>query len=209
MPAIGVSGNWGLTVTQRVSGAYRLVTIPSIHKGLMFSLGANRAITRYVNEVLQPAPGMKMLDVGCGPANILPYLPPLDYTGIDLNEKHIDYARQRYGNGERFIVGNAAVDLKPKEKQFDLINVSALLHHITDDEAISLFASLTALVKPNGRIATIDLCLAAKAARRGSIGQSPGLRNQHQDSGGISPAIERHGTRRSYPHLERPAAHSL
>lgn len=155
MPAI-VSGNWGLTVTQRISGAYRLVTIPSIHKGLMFSLGADRAITRYVNEVLQPAPGMKMLDVGCGPANILPYLPPLDYTGIDLNEKHIDSARRRYGNGERFIVGNAAVDLKPKEKQFDLINVSALLHHITDDEAISLFASLTALVKPSGRIATID-----------------------------------------------------
>lgn len=122
----------------------------------MFSLGADRAATRYVNEVLQPAPGMKMLDVGCGPANILPYLPPLDYTGIDLNEKHIDYARRRHGNSDRFIVGNAAVDLKQKEKQFDLINVSGLLHHITDNEAISLFASLRALLKPNGRIVTID-----------------------------------------------------
>ena len=143
-------------MTQRISGAYRLVTIPSIHKALMFSLGAGRAATRYVNEVLQPAPGMKMLDVGCGSANIIPYLPPLDYTGIDLNEKHIGYARQRHGNGARFIVGNAAVDLKPNQKQFDLINVSGLLHHITDDEAVSLFASLTALVKPNGRIVTID-----------------------------------------------------
>ncbi len=111
---------------------------------------------RYVNDVLQPAPGMKMLDVGCGPANILPYLPPLDYTGIDLNEKHIDYARRRYGQGDRFIVGNAAVDLKQNEGQFDLISVSALLHHITDNEAISLFASLTTLLKPNGKIATID-----------------------------------------------------
>src|SRR5262249_18332903 len=123
---------------------------------LMFSLGADKAITRYVNEVLEPVPGMKMLDVGCGPANVLAYLPPLDYTGIDLNEKHIDYARRRYGNGGRFIVGNAALDLKQGEKQFDLINVSALLHHINDDEAISLFASLTTLLKPNGRIVTID-----------------------------------------------------
>jgi SAM-dependent methyltransferase len=122
----------------------------------MFSLGADKAITWYVNEVLQPTRDMKMLDVGCGPANVLSYLPPLDYTGLDLNEKHIAYARQRYGNRGRFFVGNAAADLKQEGKQFDLINVSALLHHITDDKAISLFASLTRLLKPDGRIVTID-----------------------------------------------------
>jgi SAM-dependent methyltransferase len=143
-------------VTQRISGLYRLITIPSIHKGLMFALGADKAITRYVNEILQPTPGIKMLDVACGTANILSYLPPLDYTGIDLNEKHISYAAQRYGDRGRFIVGNAADDLKQGGKQFDLINVSALLHHITDNEAISLFASLARSLKPQGRIVTID-----------------------------------------------------
>lgn len=61
---------------------------------LMFSLGAEKAITRVVHEVLQPKAGMKILDVGCGPANVLSYLPAVDYTGIDLNEKHIAYARQ-------------------------------------------------------------------------------------------------------------------
>jgi ubiquinone/menaquinone biosynthesis C-methylase UbiE len=145
-----------LAVTQRISGAYRSITIPAIQKGLMFSLGADMAVKRYVNEILQPSPGDKMLDVGCGPANILPYLPPLDYTGIDLNEKHIAYARRLYGNRGRFIVGNAADDLQQEGRQFDLINVSALLHHIADDEAISLFASLERLLKPNGRIVTID-----------------------------------------------------
>jgi SAM-dependent methyltransferase len=153
---IGISGNWGVIMAQRISGIYRLITIPSIFKGLMFSLGADKAITRYVNEALQPTCGVKMLDVGCGPANILSYLPPLDYTGIDLNEKHIAYARRRYGNRGRFIVGNAADDLKQEGQKFDLINVSALLHHITDNEAISLFASLVGLLKPNGRIVTID-----------------------------------------------------
>ena len=143
-------------MSQRISGAYRLVTIPSIHKGLMFSLGADKAITRYVNEFLQPTPGMEMLDVGCGTANMLSYLPPLDYTGIDLNEKHIAYAQKRYGNRGRFIVGNAADDLKQEGKEFDLINVSALLHHITDNEAVLLFGSLSRLLKPNGRIVTID-----------------------------------------------------
>ena len=145
-----------LKVAQRISGAYRLITIPSIYKGLMFSLGADRAIARYVDEALQPKAGMKMLDVGCGPANVLSYLPPVDYTGIDLNEKHIAYARQRYGQRGRFIVGNATDDLRQQEKTFDLINVSALLHHLADDEAALLFTSLKRLLKANGRIVTID-----------------------------------------------------
>jgi SAM-dependent methyltransferase len=143
-------------VAQRISGAYRLITIPSIQKGLMFSLGADKAIVRYVDEILRPKAGMKILDVGCGPANVLSYLPPVEYTGIDLNEKHIAFARQRYGNRGRFVVGNAADDLKQEEKTFDLINVSALLHHLADGEAISLFTSLKRLLKVDGRIVTID-----------------------------------------------------
>lgn len=143
-------------MVQRLSGAYRLITVPSIYKKLMFSLGADRAIARYVNEVLQPMAGIKLLDVGCGPANVLSYLPPLDYTGIDLNEKHISYARQRYGDRGRFIVGNAAGDLRQEENTFDLINVSALLHHLEDGEAVSLFRSLKPLLKADGRIVTFD-----------------------------------------------------
>jgi SAM-dependent methyltransferase len=143
-------------LAQRISGAYRLITIPSIYKGLMFALGADRAITRYVHEVLQPTAGMKMLDVGCGPANVLAYLPQLDYTGIDLNEKHVAYAQQLYGERGRFIVGNAADDLRQEENTFDLINVSALLHHLDDGQAVSLFTSLKRLLKKDGRIVTFD-----------------------------------------------------
>jgi SAM-dependent methyltransferase len=143
-------------LAQRISGAYRMITIPSIHKTLMFALGADGAISRYVSEILRPEAGMRMLDVGCGTANIVPYLPPLDYTGIDLNEKHIAFARELYGDRGRFIVGNAADNLKQDENSFDLINVSALLHHLTDDEATSLFRSLKHLLKPYGRIVTID-----------------------------------------------------
>lgn len=137
-------------MAQRISGAYQLITIPAIYKALMFSLGADRAIRRYVSEVLQPSPGMKILDVGCGPANIL------SYTGIDLNKKHIAFARELYGDRGRFIVGNAAEDLKQEEETFDLINVSALLHHLSDHEATSLFGSLKRLLKKDGKIVTFD-----------------------------------------------------
>jgi ubiquinone/menaquinone biosynthesis C-methylase UbiE len=133
-----------------------MIGVPSIYKALMFSLGADRAITRYVTEMLQPKPGMKMLDVGCGPANVLAYLPALEYIGIDHNEKHIAFARQRYGDRGRFLIGNAAEDLKQDEHTFDLVNASGLLHHLSDAEATTLFESLKHLLKQDGRIVTLD-----------------------------------------------------
>jgi len=143
-------------MAQRISGAYQLITVPGIYKGLMRALGSDRWIQTYVNDFLAPLPGQKMLDVGCGPAQVLPYLPAVDYVGIDLNEKHIAYAREHFGGRGRFIVGNAAEDLNQEAGSFDLINVSALLHHLDDKEAISLFAGLKRLLKPDGRIVTFD-----------------------------------------------------
>ena len=35
---------------------------------------------RYMEEVIQPKSGERVLDVGCGPASLLPYLPEMDYT---------------------------------------------------------------------------------------------------------------------------------
>ena len=73
-----------------------------------------------------------------------------------MDEKHIAYARQRYSDRGRFVIGNAADDLRQEEKTFDLINVSALLHHLEDGEAVSLFRSLKRLLKADGRIVTFD-----------------------------------------------------
>lgn len=143
-------------MAQRISGAYSLITIPGIYKGLMRALGSDRSIRTYVNDFLAPVQGEKVLDVGCGPAQVLPYLPEVNYVGIDLNEKHIAYAREHYGDRGRFIVGNAAEDLHQEAGSFDLISVSALLHHLDDTEAISLFAGLKRLLKPDGRIVTFD-----------------------------------------------------
>lgn len=143
-------------MAQRISGAYRLITVPKIYKGLMKALGSERSIRVYVDDFLQPKPGEKILDVGCGPAQVLPYLPEVDYVGIDLNEKHIAYARKHFGTRGRFVVGNAAADLNQEAGSFDLINVSALLHHLDDKEAVFLFSGLKRLLKPRGRIVTFD-----------------------------------------------------
>ncbi len=142
-------------MAQRIDHFYKLVTYPTAHRALMFALGADRALKRYVADILKVTPGIRMLDVGCGPGNIIPYLPAVAYTGIDLNRKHIEFARARYGDRGDFLVGDA-VALQETGFSFDLINVSAVLHHLSDDECKTMLKSLGSLLTPAGQIITID-----------------------------------------------------
>ena len=99
---------------------------------------------------------MTILDVGCGSASLLPYLGDVRYTGIDLNPQSIDHARNLHGDRGRFLVGDVAKGMPDGSDEFDLIIVSALLHHLDDAHARALFSSLADLLRPGGRIVTID-----------------------------------------------------
>jgi SAM-dependent methyltransferase len=143
-------------MSQRISALYRLITFPVFYKGLMAALGAERAKARLADEIFRVRPGAKVLDVGCGPASIFRHLPEVDYTGIDLNPKHIEYAIAHYGSAGRFLIGDASQQLRQEEGSFDLVIVSALLHHLDDIQARDLLNGLCRMAKPGGRIVTFD-----------------------------------------------------
>ena len=143
-------------MSQRISSIYRLVTFPAVYKGLMGALGSDRARARLAREIFCAEPGMKVLDVGCGPASIFPYLPQVNYTGMDLNPKHIEHATQLYGHRGRFLIGDASRDLQGEDERFDLVIVSALLHHLEDDQARGLLERLCRLIGTGGRVVTFD-----------------------------------------------------
>ena len=143
-------------MSQRISNLYRLITVPAVYKGLMAVLGAERARTRLAQELYCVRPGVKLLDAGCGPAATYPYLPEVDYTGIDLNPQHIAHAKKLYGHKARFMVGDASRDLAAEEGTFDIVLVSALLHHMDDDAARRMLELLCRLLKPGGRLVTFD-----------------------------------------------------
>jgi len=143
-------------MAQRVSNIYRLITIPQLYAALQSVLGAHRSRRRFVDEVLQPVAGMRFLDVGCGPASILQYLPKVNYTGLDLNPEHIEYARARYADRGTFLVADVAKMKLEAAGSFDLILLSGLLHHLDDGPAMKLLADLIGLLKPDGRIVSID-----------------------------------------------------
>lgn len=60
-------------------------------------------------ELLDPAPGERILDIGCGPGVLAPRIAQLGarYTGVDASRKLVAFARRHHGACGRFLLGDA------------------------------------------------------------------------------------------------------
>ena len=143
-------------MAQRISHIYRLVTFPWIYAAIGAVLGGHAARLAFVEQDLRLSGNERFLDVGCGPASLLPCLPPVDYTGIDLNPVHIAEAGKRFGGRGRFLAFDATNGLPGEEGSYDVVCALAILHHLDDAQARSLLGNMLRLVKPGGRVVTFD-----------------------------------------------------
>jgi SAM-dependent methyltransferase len=139
-------------------GFYSLLTLPSVYRLFdSFVRGGNWHI--YISEYVRPVPGEKVLDIGCGPGDILENLPAVDYLGFDINPGYVEAARKRFGNRGRFFCGDVGLTAIDQEAgSFDLVLATGVLHHLDDDRAVSLFNLARRALKPGARLITYDGC---------------------------------------------------
>ncbi|WP_169743656.1 class I SAM-dependent methyltransferase [Methanolacinia paynteri] len=121
-------------------------------------LGSDRTFTMMIDEYIKPKSGDKLLDIGCGPANIFNYLPQdVAYTGLDYNEKYIEAAKERYGEKGTFILGEVSDDIYDNlAENFDIVIATGVIHHLSTDEATSMLMKGYECLKENGKIVTVD-----------------------------------------------------
>lgn len=125
--------------------------------------GASKGRQDFVNRLgLQN--GDKILDIGCGPADIVAYLPEyVEYTGFDNNKNYINSAKKRFKNRGNFLCEEVSSDLSSKSdlikpESFNIALAIGVLHHLTDEQATNLFElAKTSLVK-GGKLVTLDGC---------------------------------------------------
>lgn len=114
---------------------------------------------RYVAEYVKPRPGDKVLDIGCGPGDMLGVLPGVDYVGLDISPEYIEAAKRRFGAAGRFYctdVGLATIE--DERGQFDLVLATGVLHHLDDERASRLFELASMALRPGGKLITYDGC---------------------------------------------------
>ena len=140
---------------QRVNGIYSVLSNAAVYEALMTILGAKRKREILVRDYIRPFPGMRILDCGCGPAEVVGYLSDVDYMGIDLSPAYIERARAKYADKARFEV-QSADDMAVSGRRFDLVMALGLVHHLDDAQAIKLFQSARAMLVQGGRLLTFD-----------------------------------------------------
>lgn len=123
-------------------------------------VGSENSQSILVNQYVRPVAGNRILDIGCGPGDILDHLPQVDYFGFDFNQSYIESAKARYGHRGQFFcqrVSEAQVFLE-QPGTFDIVLAVGILHHLDDDEAVQLFDIAKRALKNGGRLVTYDGC---------------------------------------------------
>ncbi len=145
------------------SGVKKILTKPFIYNLFGKVISRGKTEQRYANELILNKPCNRVLDCGCGTANVLNFLPGnIEYVGIDLSKAYIQRARERYKDRGRFYCLNVNDLPKLELEPFDCIFLKGLIHHLDDIETENLFVNLKKLLSSNGRVVTLDGCFLKK-----------------------------------------------
>lgn len=142
---------------QRTSGLLSVFSAPIVYRTYQHAIGSPK-VWRRVVEMLGVQDGEHLLDLGCGPGDLVDYLPDVAYTGIDLSESYIEYAKQHREVRGQFIAADATTMSPDELGTFDRVMMHGLLHHLDDDEVVPVVAAAARACAPHGRVMAVDGC---------------------------------------------------
>lgn len=145
-------------MAQITSGIRAVLSHPLAYSMLQNIMGAHAARKRIVTDLIKPFPGMKVLDLGCGPADILNYMPDVKYWGYDISERYIIEAKKKFENDAHFVCKQFNESEIAELPEFDVVLAIGLLHHLDDAEVVELLKLGEMVLKRGGRILTVDPC---------------------------------------------------
>jgi SAM-dependent methyltransferase len=99
----------------------------------------------------------RILDVGCGPGTNAPRFAGADYVGVDINERYLVIAREKFRG--RFIQADLQTAELSTLGTFDTIIVNSVLHHLPDDADSRIRMQIHNRLGPGGRAHLLELVI--------------------------------------------------
>lgn len=132
-----------------------VLSIPWAYQSFWHAVGGRKRNNILLRDHIRPAPGDRVLDIGCGPGTMVPYLQSVDYVGLDASPEYIESARRRFPQARFVCQRVGGYDLAERD-HFDIVLALGVLHHLDDNEALTLFQIARDAMKAGGRLITID-----------------------------------------------------
>jgi len=136
----------------------------------------HRDYWRVLKLVAERAKGL-ILDVGCGTGNILRFLDPENYIGVEPSSG----MRERFGEKHGFepLDGNF-LRIPLPEDSVDTVIATYAFHHVPDEEKQGAVREMLRVLKPGGRIMIADVMFESEEVKR-RIGEEDGLAEEIED----------------------------
>lgn len=139
-----------------ISKVSSVLSSPAVYLTYQTLVGGVRARRKCIAEHVRPTSGLTVLDIGCGPGYAITYFPEPQYFGFDVSPRYIRYARSRFSAHGKFscsIFDESTAKLVPPA---DVVLLMGLVHHLNDDAAVALLTTIKRVMKPDGRLITLD-----------------------------------------------------
>ena len=132
-----------------------MLRVPQVYQLFWNVIGGPRRSRILVEEYIRPRKGDRILEIGCGPGTIVPYLPQSEYVGFDASAEYVEQARKKFPQA-KFMCERVSQYSLSQTSYFDVVLALAIVHHLDDPEALQLFQIAREALKPGGKLVTLD-----------------------------------------------------
>ena len=137
---------------QSNSGLQRWLKVLFLYNLFQDAIGGNALRRKFIQRHVQAKPGDKIIDIGCGLAQIVLWLPDVDYLGFDVDPACIASAKRTHGGKGTLVVGDTeSLWDDSRFRNADIAIGLGILHHLGDGDAEHCIHFAHRALKQGGR----------------------------------------------------------
>ena len=149
-------------MSQRINKIYNFINSPLVYRIIQYIMSGTSFRNSIIKKNIKKS-NLEILDIGCGPAQILEQIPRCDYYGYDIDQRSIQYAKKKYRqkNYHFYCKKFDKTEIK-KLPKFDFVIFFGILHHLSNKEADKMLTLCKRTMKKNSKLLTEDPILLEK-----------------------------------------------